>query len=325
MNNLKIGTFNVRGLRNNKKRQKIFKYLHSKKYDIVLLQETHSTPEVERSWRIQWGGEIIYSHGTNLAKGNMILLKRNITVNVDKTIVDDEGRWSSVCLNTENAKIILMNIYAPNVDDVGFFNKVHEVIKKLQEDMVREIIIGGDFNLVLNIEKDILGDKSYTHMLSQHKVLDMIDEEQLVDIWRAKNEDKQLYTWKRENPKMLKERLDFFLVSKTLMNKIGYVDIDPSYNSDHSIPWLILKPDEISKGRGLWKLNTSLLDNADYVKEVTEIISEGKKGSDSPIAKWDKIKYQVRKFTRKFATRAKASQENILQVIDKKIKYFEIN
>ena len=49
-------TYNVRGLRDLKKRRKLFNYLkkHSSKQGFIFLQETHSTKEVEKFWKAQW-------------------------------------------------------------------------------------------------------------------------------------------------------------------------------------------------------------------------------------------------------------------------------
>lgn len=44
MENLNIVSLNVSGLQNNNKRNRIFQYLKIKKYDVILLQETYSTP-----------------------------------------------------------------------------------------------------------------------------------------------------------------------------------------------------------------------------------------------------------------------------------------
>ena len=38
-----IATFNANGLRQTYKRKAVFHYLKQKKYDVILLQETHST------------------------------------------------------------------------------------------------------------------------------------------------------------------------------------------------------------------------------------------------------------------------------------------
>ena len=46
---------NARGLSNEHKRKTIFGY-HRANADILVLQETHSTNEVERIWENEWGG-----------------------------------------------------------------------------------------------------------------------------------------------------------------------------------------------------------------------------------------------------------------------------
>ena len=47
MENLQIVSLNVRGLQNKNKRNRIFQYFKTKKFDIILLQETYSTPQDE--------------------------------------------------------------------------------------------------------------------------------------------------------------------------------------------------------------------------------------------------------------------------------------
>ena len=56
MSSLRVGTFNVRGIGNGMKRRKIFHFLHNKEFDIVFLQETHSSKKSECIWRSEWGG-----------------------------------------------------------------------------------------------------------------------------------------------------------------------------------------------------------------------------------------------------------------------------
>ena len=43
-------SLNVRGLNNLSKRKVVLRWLAKGKYDIILLQETHSTLELERVW-----------------------------------------------------------------------------------------------------------------------------------------------------------------------------------------------------------------------------------------------------------------------------------
>ena len=50
----------VHGIRTFAKRQKIFNWLSRKKADIILLQETYSTKEVEQFWPQKWKGNMVF-------------------------------------------------------------------------------------------------------------------------------------------------------------------------------------------------------------------------------------------------------------------------
>ena len=51
---LKVCSFNAKGLGEIKKRRKTFNFLKQLSYDVILLQETHSTLEEESLWKKQW-------------------------------------------------------------------------------------------------------------------------------------------------------------------------------------------------------------------------------------------------------------------------------
>ena len=57
--NVNIISVNVKGIRTFAKRQKVFNWLARKKVDVILLQETYSTVEVERYWKHQWKGDYV--------------------------------------------------------------------------------------------------------------------------------------------------------------------------------------------------------------------------------------------------------------------------
>ena len=48
----------------------------------------------------------------------------------------------------------------------------------------------------------------------------------------------------------------------------------PSYRSDHSSVVLSVKINEFKKGKGLWKFNTSLLKDREYVEEIKKCINK---------------------------------------------------
>jgi hypothetical protein len=60
MANLNIGSFNVKGLADEKKRKKGFNWLRGKKMNVYMLQETHFTKENENIIEAEWGFKCIF-------------------------------------------------------------------------------------------------------------------------------------------------------------------------------------------------------------------------------------------------------------------------
>ena len=71
--NFKILSLNVRGIRSSVKRKALFLWLNKQRANIVFLQETYSTVEVEATWNTQWKGKKFYAHGTNHSCGVLVL------------------------------------------------------------------------------------------------------------------------------------------------------------------------------------------------------------------------------------------------------------
>ena len=67
-----------------------------------------------------------------------------------KTYIDALGRFIVCDFKANGKNLPLANIYAPNEDDPAFFKCLFDHLQDFQGD---EIIIGGDFNLVLDVEK----------------------------------------------------------------------------------------------------------------------------------------------------------------------------
>ena len=68
-------------------------------------------------------------------------------------------------------------------------------------------IIGGHFNLVLNLEKDKKGGLPKTHKKAAQVVSEIVEKLALTDIWRVQNPDIERFTWRQKNP--IHCRLDF--------------------------------------------------------------------------------------------------------------------
>ena len=72
-------------------------------------------------------------------------------------------------------------------------------------------------------------------------------------------------------------RLDFFLISQTLINYSSNESILPGYRSDHSIISLTLQFSKIPRTKTFWKFNSSLLSNPNFIKEIKNVFSNVKK------------------------------------------------
>ena len=98
----------------------------------------------------------------------------------------------------------------------------------------------------------------------------------------------QGYTWRRKN--LVKQaRLNYFLVSSCTTDVIEGCDILPSYRSDHSIVEFELTLHKFEIGKLIWKLNTGLLKNPDYLNMINNIIDEEKLKYAIPIYNHDYI------------------------------------
>ena len=72
----RVGSMNCYGLGDRNKRNKVQTWLKNKPENIILLQETHSTLELENEWEKMWDGEIYFSHGASNSTGIVILIKK---------------------------------------------------------------------------------------------------------------------------------------------------------------------------------------------------------------------------------------------------------
>ena len=138
-----IATLNVNGLRDPTKRDIIFSYLTRRKIGITLMQETHSESKDEKAWRNQWGGDIMFSHGSTNSKGVAILVAPKTGLQLTNGESDTEGRWVKGDIIWEEKKLSLISIYAPNL----LYPRVHlfeDIMGKLS--ITNNLIMAGDFN-----------------------------------------------------------------------------------------------------------------------------------------------------------------------------------
>ena len=127
----KLLSLNVRGIRSATKRKALFTWLNERRYDIIFLQETYSTVDVEDIWRTQWRGKLFFAHGSNHSCGVMILVRSDLDFNPRTISCDDEGRSIIIEAEVQGSPFLFVNIYAANKvqDQCRFFDKLNKNIE----------------------------------------------------------------------------------------------------------------------------------------------------------------------------------------------------
>lgn len=180
--NVTLASWNVRGLNNQIKRAKVFSYLKSITADILFLQETHIKHSEQRRLRCSWVSQVFQSSFSSRARGVAILVRKSVPFKHITTISDPNGRYIIVSGLLSSIHVTLLNVYGPNFDDPTFFRKLFNL---LPTTLNSHLIIGGDFNLVLDPALDRFPSRSDISLPNSTVVLnDLINSFDLVDIWR---------------------------------------------------------------------------------------------------------------------------------------------
>lgn len=325
MNEIKIQTWNVRGCRNFDKRLSIFRHLKREKCLIYMLQETHVIESDITEWRSNWqAGEIFINPGTSRSAGQAFLINGGLNIIEHKIFI--MGRLHILKFQIKDITFSLLNIYAPNVDTDRnlFFDNIIDVLGTY--DYGDRIILGGDFNVVL--EKDDKFQGSDRACKSQEKLKSLIKSFELLDIWRDRNRKIKRYTWSQPNP-LIKCRLDFFLIQKPFEKSVKNSKILTAIKSDHSIVEITIDLEKVKRGRGFWKFNSSVLSETKYKTDMSELIEKNWNESvnmTDTSNRFDWLKYNIMKYSRKYcsdrAMRTKTRESDLLidlETIDKKM------
>lgn len=322
MNSLQICSLNARGLRDQKKRNDLFFWTKQKKFDVIFLQETYWTENLEYRIKKEWKGESILSFGSEHSKGNAILFKDNLPIEITNMHKSADSRIILINIKTDNEIITLVNVYAPNIisERKAFFNKVQKWVDQYALNK-QQLIIGGDLNhtelnhldrrtLDSQVPKDA-STVSYKTLLSIHD---------LHDVWREMHPNRKQFTFKDIS------RLDKFLVSTELMNYTQKTDIiSAGIKTDHKCILILLNLNKTNKGPGWWKLNTSILLDKLYQEKIKEILEKTKQkySSLSKQLLWEISKIKIKEFSISYCKNKQKVKRDLIKDLELKIEQKE--
>ena len=305
-------SLNVNGLNDHLKRTALIDWLKCMKADIVCLQETHaSSHESIRKWFANSGYRVASSCHTNKSAGTAILVQD--THKISKIIKDDAGRFVQVLINFDDDQLSFVSIYAPNRNPErnAFLLSLTDLV-----DLSRPVFIAGDFNCVLDPLLDrkrrpsFVGGPSAHFQESGPALNALLTHTQTYPLWRDLHAGRIAYSWTHGSGTFA-SRIDMVWAPLTMADLIQECEYHPSFLSDHQ--YLLVKclfRDRITTGPGVWKFNTSLLQDSDYHDLVTSFWAFWQTMSDHPdfasqLDWWDQGKFYLRDITRSFS-KAKA-------------------
>ena len=310
----------MRSVANQEKRRAIFE-----KYrtccEMLILQETHSTISTEKIWESEWGGKIIFCHGTAAARGIALLCSKETYAKLSNIEKDLEGRKIIVDLEEHGVKLTIAAIYAPNKDCPEFFIELGRRLKGRHE---HKVVIG-DYNLVLDVEMD--RENTYcNNNKAKEEVINLSDEYQLRDVWRIQNPDKREFSWRKgKTYPVTASRIDYALVSGGIDQKVELSMYTSSIKTDHRAFYMTIQLDPFERGNGYWKLNNTLLQDKEFVKLMNQELDQSIMASmyKQPDERWEIVKKRVKTTATKYA-RGKASEDKlIISQLSEKVTEYE--
>lgn len=85
-------SWNVKGLNNAIKKNKILSFIKSKKCDIAFVQETHLLPQDSQKLCMGWVGYVGAASGTSKSRGVATLIGKHLQFKCIQKSKDDAGR-----------------------------------------------------------------------------------------------------------------------------------------------------------------------------------------------------------------------------------------
>ena len=231
-----------------------------------MLQDIHCSKGKENMFRNAWGTDILIAPFRSNARG-VAILSKGVKVTVCETRIDEGGNYviAKVIIN-DTMKILLANVYGPNDDRPEFYEKLGKLLEEVEEENT-PVIMGGDFNIALDSELDTSNYVRENNVHARDFLRHLMNENEWADIFRERNGKAKRFTWRNTGQVIKQARLDYFIVSRSLIPNISETSIMPGYRTDHAIVTLKICVGSQKRGKGFFKLNNTLLQNEEYSKK----------------------------------------------------------
>jgi exonuclease III len=238
-----------------------------KKTDIILLSDVRAKDKGDELGKLfkltQNGCYNLILHSSKESRGVGVAIKRNIAYEVKRTVTDgDDENLIILDMVIKGKELVVGSVYGPNANNPEFFDN----IKRKLDQLNKNFILGGDMNTILCNDNgvqnlDRIGPGRTPNVQNSRVINEWIRTGFAIDPFRA------LYPMQREvsyipfrvrnnNVKYVSSRLDFFLISPTILDNICKVKYEDRIGADFDHKEVV-----ISTGRGGSKSKVTVYDS----------------------------------------------------------------
>ena len=325
-----IRGLNCRGLRDDETRKNMFHWLKQKvrgrSPGINILSETHCHDRKDMTnWGREWSlneDNSYWSMGTKHSKGVAILINDSFReaypdMKILNVCTDPNGRYVKLILQISNCNFRILGVYAPNngLERVKFFRSLRDLVN---DSFDAENIYGGDYNCAFDSDLDRYN-CSGSNDLGKKDLSILCNILDIEDVWRRRNPNKIEYSWTGRGKK---SRIDYWLSSISLNSQIKSVFYSFAPYTDHSAINMIVNIDEIKRGPGIWKMNSSILVDQNYIEGITSLWTKWQNKKDSYADKkrwWDLGKRHIKSYSISYSKEKSMVNKCNLTEIEEKI------
>ena len=253
---------------------------------------------------------------------------------VKKKLSDNSGRILVLDVTINGTEYLLINPYNGNTEpeQLNILESLSEILKDFQDLSEKNIIFAGDFNLFFDQKLESAGGNPILKKLAVSKLIELKESLNLCDIWRIRNPKSKAFTFRQRHfSGILQRRLDYLFISNNMQESVKNVKILNALSTDHSPLFCsFLNLTNISRGRGLWKFNNSLISNTNFVDEMKTLIQKVIFGFENDTyltdqVKWELLKYKIRKFVINFSKELARNFHRLQRNLETKIKNLQHN
>ena len=124
----------------------------------TFLQETHSCINNKIKWRDKFNREIFFSHGKTNSCGVAVGFCRSKKIKQINKTSDKSGTVLLVEATTDDMIFVLINICNTNTESeqLETLSDLVSIIDKVKDIQSKNIVLGGDFNVIFNISLESL-------------------------------------------------------------------------------------------------------------------------------------------------------------------------